>query len=105
MPSNDLYLVVLPLIRMYPHAPQVNRLADLAGIKGIARPDSVEQFLTLFPDRNFATEFYQDEVQFYIDAFKVNIARLSGGHVTGYQIFPETTDDGRVVVKVVQHVA
>jgi hypothetical protein len=105
MPSNDLYLVVLPLIRLFPSAPQVRHLPDLAGLKGITRPDSVQQFLTLFPDRNFATEFYEDEVQYYIDAFKANIAPLSGGHVTGYQIFPERTDDGRVVVKVVQHVA
>jgi hypothetical protein len=98
MPSNDLYLVVLPLIH-----PIWNRLAT--GLAGISRPGSVEQVLTLFPDRDFATEFYPDEVQFYIDSFKANIAALSGGHVTGYQIFPEPTDDGRVVVKVVQHVA
>lgn len=104
MPSNDLYLVVLPLIRMYPYAPQVPRISVLAGLKGIAKPGSVEQFLTLFPDRNFATEFYPDEVQFYIDAFKDNIAAPSGGHVTGYEIFPEPTGDGRVVVRVVQHV-
>ena len=65
----------------------------------------VEQFITLFPDRNFATEFYEDEVQFYIDAFKTSIPYLSGGHVTGYEIFQEPTDDGRVVVRVVQHVA
>jgi hypothetical protein len=101
MPANILYLTVLPLIR-----PVVVRNALAARVNVVAaRPGSVEQVITLFPDRNFATEFYPDEVQFYIDALDANIPALSGGHVVRYEIFMEPTNDGRVVVRVVQHVA
>jgi hypothetical protein len=100
MPANILYLTVLPLIR-----PTAVRNALAARVNVIARPGSVEQVLTLFPDRDFATEFYEDEVQFYIDALDANIPALSGGHVVRYEIFMERTNDGRVIVRVVQHVA
>jgi hypothetical protein len=96
MPSNELYLTVLPLVRM----PR-NRISG-PGI--VHLPGSVEQFITLFPDRNFATEFFPDEVQLYVDAFRSNITYLTGGHVTGYEFTLENTNDGRVVVRVVQHV-
>lgn len=99
MPSNELYLVVLPLIHI--PSPVINRLISNV----VRQPGPMEQVLTLFPDRDFATEFYSDEVQFYIDSFRANIRSLTGGHVTGYEIFTETTADGRIVVRVVQYVA
>lgn len=88
MPSNELYLAVLPLIH----------LSDIAFGR-------TEQALTLFPDRNFATEFSQDEVEGYILTFKNRINLLTGGHVTGYEIHPEKTDEGRVIVRVIQNVS
>jgi hypothetical protein len=95
MLSNELYLVVLPLIRV--PSRQLGTLGVTSG--------SVQEFLTLFPDRDFATRFFRDEVMLYIDTFKATTRYLTGGHVTGYDLVPEDTDDGRVVVKVVQHVA
>jgi hypothetical protein len=84
MPTNELYLSVLPLIHIS------------SGL--------TEETLTLYPDRNFATEFYADEVQGYIDTFKNRIKYLVGGHSKGYQVFPEPTREGRVIVRVVQNV-
>jgi hypothetical protein len=73
MPANILFLTVLPLIR-----PSAYR--DASGkFTVIPRSNSVEQVLTLYPERNFATEFYPDEVQFYIDALNANIDALRGG--------------------------
>ncbi len=88
MPTNELYLVVLPLIHL---------ARDQFG--------RTEQVLTLVSDRNFATEFFPDEVEQYIATFKSRISLLTGGHVTGYDVSPESTDDGRVVVKVIQNVS
>jgi len=87
MARNELYLAVLPLIHM-------------GGEFG-----KTEQTLTLFPDRNFATEFFPDEVDGYIATFKHRISLLIGGHVTGYEIQKENTDDGRVIVRIVQNVS
>jgi len=84
MPSNELYLAVLPLIHL--------------------RDGLTEQTLTLFPDRNLATEFALDEVETFILFFKNRTDLLSGGSVTGYEIYKEPTKDGRVVVRVVQNV-
>jgi hypothetical protein len=95
MPSNELYLVVLPLIRVP---------SRQLGVLGVTS-GSVQQFLTLLPDITFATEFFADEVQFYIDTFKATQQYLTGGHVKSYEFFPQQTDDGRVRVLVVQHVA
>jgi hypothetical protein len=89
MATNDLYLTVLPLI----HTGKTN-----FGL--------TEETLTLFPDRNFATEFFPDEVEGYIATFRNRLKFLTGGHVTGWEIHPEPTDDGsRVVVRVVQIVS
>jgi hypothetical protein len=96
MPTNDLYLAVLPLIRV-----PKNWMAVRAGV---FPSGSVEQYLTLYSDRNLASEFYPDEVQTYIDLFNAHVRALTGGHVSGYHVSTELTDDGRVVVKVVQHV-
>ena len=54
MPStNTLYLAVLPIIR----------LSD-------TNFGLTEQILTLFPDRSFATEFFEDEVDGYVATFE-----------------------------------
>ena len=85
--TNELYLTILPFIHM----------GQAFGL--------TEQVLTLFPDRNFATEFFEDEVDGYIATFKHRADKyLVGGHVKKYEIQKETTSDGRVVVRVIQHV-
>jgi len=89
MLTNELYLVVLPLIHM----------SKTFGF------GAVEQTLTLFPDRKFATEFFPDEVEGYIATFRNRLDLLTGGHVKGYEINSEPTEDGRVVVKVIQNVS
>jgi len=90
--SNHLYLAVLPLIHV-----STNQVFGFG---------LTEQTLTLFPDRNLATEFFQDEVESYILTFKNRANKyLTGGHVTGYEVTTEPTEDGRVVVKVTQHVS
>jgi hypothetical protein len=87
MGSNELYLVVLPLIHL-----------------GQASYGLTEETLTLFPDKNFATQFAEDEVESYISIFSNRTKYLTGGHVTGYTIHREPTGTGRVVVRVVQNV-
>jgi hypothetical protein len=88
MPNNDLYLAVLPLIHISKNQP--------FGL--------TEETLTLLPERKFATEFFPDEVDGFIATFRNRIPLLTGGHVTGYEIYPEETDSGRVIVRVVQNV-
>ena len=95
MPTNELYLTILPLIRVP---------GQHLGLSGLSA-GSVQQFITLFPDRTFATEFFPDEVAFYVDTFKATQKYLTGGHVIGYDFFNENTTDGRVIVRVVQHVS
>lgn len=87
MPSNELYLVVLPLI----HITQVIGLT--------------EQVITLLPGREMATVFYKDEVPYYVQTF-MNRANqyLTGGHVKSYDVVIEDIEAGRVVVKVTQNV-
>ena len=86
MPTNELYLAVLPLIHL---GREFGR---------------TEEALTLFPDKNFATEFFQDEVDGYITTFENRIKLLTGGHVKDYKLIPEPTEDNRVIVRVVQNV-
>jgi len=89
--SNELFLAVLPLIHI--------TATPYTGY-GLT-----EQTLTLFPDRRFATQFFLDEVDNYIIAFESRAQKyLTGGHVTGYELHKEETKDGRVIVRVVQHV-
>jgi hypothetical protein len=91
MPTNRLYLAVLPLIHMTPVGPFGFGLT--------------EQTITVFPDRNLATEFYPDEAEHYVLTFKNRADKyLTGGHVTKYDVSTEPTDDGRVIVVVIQHV-
>jgi hypothetical protein len=86
MLTNELYLTVLPLIHM-------------GGEFG-----KTEQALTLFPNIDFATKFFPDEVDAYIATFKNRLSLLTGGHVKGYEIQQVATDDHRVIVRVVQNV-
>jgi len=91
MPTNELFLAVLPLVHVSPSQSLGYGLT--------------EQALTLFPDRKFATQFFADEVENYILAFRGRAEKyLTGGHVRGFEFFQEDAGDGRIVVKVVQHV-
>jgi hypothetical protein len=87
MPSNELYLTVLPLIHL---GREFGR---------------TEETLTLFPDKKFATEFFADEVEGYILTFQNRMKLLTGGHVTGYDVQRMPTADGRVIVRVIQNVS
>lgn len=90
--SNELYLVVLPLVHI-----TMNQVLGYG---------LTEQTITLLPQRDFATKFFKDEVAAFIDAFKWRADKyLTGGHITGYELIPEDTDDGRIIVRVLQHVA
>lgn len=90
-PINSLYLSVLPVVHISPNQ------AFGFGL--------TEELLTLFPDRNFATEFFEDEVDRYIDVFKNRQKYLTGGHVTSWELHKEPIGNGRFIVRVVQHVA
>lgn len=84
--KNELYLTVLPLVHLD------------TGL--------TEQTLTLFPDRSFATEFFEDEVELYVSMFKTRANKyLIGGHVAAYEFHQESNGDGRVIVRVVQSVS
>lgn len=88
--ANELYLAVLPLVHFSGH---------FAG-------ETIEQVMTLLPDRDFATEFFPEEVDRYIQTFR-SAARqqFTGGHVKSYEFQKHTTDEGRVYVVVTQNVA
>jgi hypothetical protein len=89
--KNTLYLAVQPLIHV-----------TLNQVMGYGL---TEQTLTLYPDRNFATEFFPDEVDTYIEAFKWRADKyLTGGHVVSYDLSKEETNDGRIIVRVTQNV-
>lgn len=93
MQPNELYLVVLPIVHI--------GLRDAAAGFG-----ATEQILTLSPDRLWATEFFPDEVEMYLITFKTRADKyLVGGHVTSYDFVQEPTEDGRIVVKVLQNVS
>ena len=89
-PGNVLYLAILPLIHV-----SLNQSLGFG---------LTEQVLTLLPDKNFATEFFEDEVDGYITTFEHRTQFLTGGHVTGWEVHKEQTANGRVIVKVIQHV-
>jgi hypothetical protein len=82
---NELYFVVLPTVQI-----------------GGNTHGLTTQVLTLMPDKNFATRFFDDEVEAYIATFKNRLNLFIGGHVKGYDFFKEFQGDGRVVVKVIQ---
>ena len=87
MSSNELYLVVLPLIHL-----------------GTSEFGRTEQVLTVLPGRDLATEFFPEEVDGFVATFRNRLNLLTGGHVTGYEIQSEATSNGRVVVRVIQNV-
>jgi len=87
MPSNILYLTVLPVVHL---------AANQYGL--------TEQVITLMPRQELATEFFPDEVQDYVNIFERRTQYLIGGHVTGYSFEQVKTITGRVVVRVYQHV-
>ena len=72
--QNELYLAVLPLMRMFDS------------------PQPIEEYLTFYPDKNFATNFFPDEVTGTIQLLKKRLQNLSGGHVVGYEIEQEQND-------------
>jgi hypothetical protein len=102
--SNVLYVAVLPLMRLPPltYGPRTR----LPGVNVVSSYGAtVEQFMTLFPDKEFASEFFADEIDFYVDAVRWYLKPITGGHVIRYEVSTEETPDGRFIVKVVQHVA
>jgi hypothetical protein len=96
--QNVLYLSVLPLVRI---------AAMMDGPGGVPTPlhGVVEQSLTLFADKKFATEFFPDEVEGFVDFFrKYAESYLTGGHVKRYTYEKERVESGRIVVRVTQYV-
>lgn len=91
MATNELYLGVLPLIHITPN--------QMLGF-GLA-----EQTLTVYPDRSFATEFFADEVDAYMETF-INRANkyFVGGHSISWEVSKEQIESGRYIVKVRQNV-
>ena len=88
MADKVFYLAILPLIHM-----------------GRTNFGKTEEALTLFPSREFATEFFPDEVRGYVAAVESSAKKfMRGFHVAGYDVQILPTEDGRVVVRVVQHV-
>jgi len=84
--SNILYLAVHPLVHL--------------------NTGATEQTLTLFPDKNFATEFFPDEVDLYVNFFDSRAKdNLVGGHSKGFEYHVEEVGNGRVIVRVVQIVS
>jgi hypothetical protein len=91
MPTVELYLAVLPLVH----------ISDMP----YTAFGTTEQTITLFPSRAFATEFFKDEVDGYINTFRLRAEKyLVGGHSKGFEFHKEDTDDGRVIVRVTQNV-
>ena len=85
-----LYLSVLPMVHI--------------SSPPFASYGRTEQVLTLFPDRNFATEFMPDEVDEFIETFRSRASSyLTGGRITGYDFEKEVTKSGLVIVKVIQN--
>lgn len=89
--SNTLYLTILPMIHV-----SANQMIGFG---------LTEEVLTLMPTREFATEFFSDEADTYMQLFVNRTKYMTGGHVTGYQCEKLRTDDGRFVIKVIQYVA
>jgi hypothetical protein len=63
-----------------------------------------EEILTLVPDKNFASAFFPNEVDTYIQVFNNRQSYLVGGHVTGYEIAKEPASGGRFYIRATQHV-
>ena len=63
-----------------------------------------EQALSFFPDRNFATEFYADEVDTYLGFVSKRLQYLEGGHIKDYEGDKEDAGGGRFIIRVRQNV-
>ena len=61
--------------------------------------------MTLFPSKEFASEFFPDEAEYYLDLVRSYVNSITGGRVIRYEVSPENTADGRIIVKVVQYVS
>jgi len=86
MPTNNLYLAVLPLVYT------TTGLSD--------------QALTLYGDESLATEFFPDEVDRYLEMFKNRAEKyMMGGHVTGYLFEKHPTKDGRITLRTAECLA
>jgi hypothetical protein len=77
MPSNELYLAVLPLVHITTNP--------------VLGYGLTEETLTVFPEKDFATKFFPDEVDKYILAFEGRANKYLIGHVTGYEFHKEPT--------------
>jgi len=64
-----------------------------------------EEVLTLVPDKNFASAFFPEDVETYIQVFKNRQGMLVGGHVREYEIAKEPASAGRFYVRATQHVS
>jgi hypothetical protein len=86
---NLLFVAILPIIHLGP-----------------TQWGLTEQTITLVPQKEFATEFFSDEVNDYLLIIKNRADKyLTGGHVKRYEFDTEITDDQRVVIMVRQYVA
>jgi hypothetical protein len=93
MAENVLYLAVLPFLAIPKYGPWE-----------IMVPDG-QQIMTLVPDKTWATMFFPDEVDRYLNWWKGYAERgLTSAHVHGYDYLKENAPNGRVLVKVVQRV-
>jgi len=109
---NVLYLAVLPIVRLPKRGPlsflnAFTKIGTPGGIQNFGNPvdNPVEQVLTLFPIRELATEFFEEEAYEYLRDFQAVADKyLRGGHVIDYEYGLEKTDDGRFVVQVIQNV-
>ena len=89
MPTNELYLAVLPMVHL-----------------GANQYGLTEQVITLFPSEIFATKFFPDEVDDYLNIFERRANQyLTTGHVTSYVFTKVMASDGRIMVKVTQNAA
>jgi hypothetical protein len=89
METNELYLTILPAIHI-----SNNQMLGFG---------LTEQILTLFPERNFATQFFPDEVEEYLLLLQNREKYLVGGHVKGYKYeILQVPGTDRVIVRVLQ---
>jgi len=87
MEPNVLYLSVSPLMNF-----------NSLGVMGL------KEFYTLYASKDLATQFFPDELDRVEKPIRDLLQQLRGGHVVGYDFAREAATDGRVILKVIQHV-
>jgi len=87
MEPNILYLAVLPLISF-----------NALGLLGM------QEVFTLYASKEFATHFFVDELGRIEKPIRELLQQRTGGHVVGYDVERETVGDGRIILRVTQHV-